>query len=305
MRRTLCALLAANAALAACATVPASQVAAPAAPAADPAVAAAPQPPGRMQWLYGSGEGAAASIQAYHAFRDFALAAAKARPRRSVVLLAGGATAEPRFETCGNKPPAVVLDVDETVLLNLGYEYDEAVSGRSFSPERWAEWERTGARMVAPVPGAVTTLRALRQAGITVIFNSNREAVNAAGTIAALAGVGLGPAVPGDTLWLRGDAGGGSGKDLRRAAISARYCVVAMAGDQLGDFSDHFNASQYDIRTRRDVANSQPWAGLWGEGWFLIPNPVYGSGVRGGFDDVFPADKRWPAAAAPATQGDR
>jgi hypothetical protein len=25
----------------------------------------------------------------------------------------------------------------------------------------------------------------------------------------------------------------------------------------------------------------------------MLPNPVYGPGIRGGFDDVFPTDKRW------------
>ena len=41
-----------------------------------------------------------------------------------------------------------------------------------------------------------------------------------------------------------------------------------------------------------------PVAAKWGAGWFVLPNPVYGSSLKGGFDDVFPADKRW---APPAT----
>ncbi len=36
----------------------------------------------------------------------------------------------PRFEACGKRPLAVVLDVDETALLNLGYERDEAMRRR-------------------------------------------------------------------------------------------------------------------------------------------------------------------------------
>ena len=75
-----------------------------------------------------------------------------------------------------------------------------------------------------------------------MIFNSNRLAANAAQTAAAIEGAGLGPARHGETLYLQGDVAPGSAKDPRRAAISARYCVVAMAGDQLGDFSDLFNA---------------------------------------------------------------
>ena len=37
-----------------------------------------------------------------------------------------------------------------------------------------------------------------------------------------------------------------------------------------------------------------PLARMWGHGWFVLPNPVYGTGVRGTIDDVFPADRRWP-----------
>ena len=249
-----------------------------------------------MQWLYGSGEGAATSIQAYHAMRDYALAAARHRPRSSVVLAAGATLASPRFVPCGRRPLAVVLDVDETALQNLGYEYDDASHpGRAYDQQRWNLWERTGAHAVLPIPGAVTALDAIRRAGVTVIFNSNRLADQAAPNEAALNGAGLGPARHGTTLWLQGDAAPGSAKDPRRAAISARYCVIAMAGDQLGDFSDQFNARGLSVPDRRRLAATGAIANLWGNGWFVLANPVYGTGLRGGLDDIFPADRRWPA----------
>jgi 5'-nucleotidase (lipoprotein e(P4) family) len=253
-------------------------------------------PPG-MQWLYGSGEGAATSIQAYHALRDYALSAARHRPRYSVVLAEGATLAAPRFVPCGRRPLAVVLDVDETALQNLGFEYDDASHpGRVYDQQRWNEWERTGTNAVLPIPGAVTALAALRRAGVTVIFNSNRLAANAEASEAALNGAGLGPARHGATLWLQNDVAPGSGKDPRRAAISARYCVIAMAGDQLGDFSDLFNARTLAVPERRRLATTGAIAALWGNGWFILANPVYGSGLRGGVDDVFPADRRWPAS---------
>jgi 5'-nucleotidase (lipoprotein e(P4) family) len=253
-----------------------------------------PRVPSGMQWLYGSGEGAATNIQAYRAFRDYVVAAARHRPRASVVLADGATLAAPRFLPCGRRPLAVVLDADETVLQNLGYEFDDASHpGRPYDQERWNRWERTGANAVAPIPGAVTALAAIRRAGVTVIFNSNRLAAAAAENEAALNGAGLGPARHGSTLWLQGDAAPGSAKDPRRAAISARYCVIAMAGDQLGDFSDLFNARTLAIADRRRAAATGPLASLWGNGWFVLANPVYGSGLRGTLDDVFPADRRW------------
>lgn len=271
--------------LAGCATTGATPQPAP------PAAALAAPPPS-MQWLYGSGEAGALSIQAFHAFRDHALAAARSRLRDSVILAAGATPAEPRWVPCGNKPPAVVLDADETVLLNLGYEYDEALTGRTHNRARRDRYERTGVESVAPVPGAVTALRSLRQAGITVIFNTNRMAANAAETAHSLDFAGLGPAREGETLFLADDRSG-SGKDGRRAVIAERFCVVAMAGDQLGDFWDAFNARDLTVPERRRLATSGDIAGLWGNGWFLLPNPVYGPGLRGTFDEVFPQDRRW------------
>jgi 5'-nucleotidase (lipoprotein e(P4) family) len=187
----------------------------------------------------------------------------------------------------------VVLDIDETAIQNLGYEYDEAVNARGYDQDRWNRWEQTGAGAVAPMPGAATALRAIRDAGVTVVFNSNRMLANGAQTEAALNGAGLGPARRGETLLLQGDHGAGSGKDPRRAAISMRYCVVAMAGDQLGDFSDLFNARTLSVPDRRRLATTGRLASLWGNGWFVLSNPVYGPGLRGNFDDIFPAETRW------------
>ncbi|MEA3031284.1 MAG: hypothetical protein QOG13_2609 [Sphingomonadales bacterium] len=253
-----------------------------------------PNPPAAMQWLYGSGEGAASSLQAYHGFLAYVIARAEARPAESVVL-AGGATLDnPAMVPCGAKPLAVVLDVDETALQNLGFEFTEvARQGLPYDQERWNRWERTGANAVLPMPGAVQALQSIRNHGVTIIFNSNRMAANAAYSEAALNNAGLGPAIHGETLWLQGDVAPGSAKDPRRAAIGARFCVVAMAGDQLGDFSDLFNARTLSVPERRRYAATPPFSALWGQGWFILANPVYGPGLRGTIDEVFPADRRW------------
>ena len=66
-----------------------------------------------------------------------------------------------------------------------------------------------------------------------------------------------------------------------------------MAGDQLGDFSDLFNVRTLRVPDRRRAASSGRFAALWGSGWFMLANPVYGPGLRGTFDDVFPASLRW------------
>jgi predicted secreted acid phosphatase len=246
----------------------------------------------RFQYLYGSGEAAAVSIQTYHALLTFARERVARRPADSVVLAEGSTLAEARFVPCGDKPLAAVFDVDETVLLNLGLEAHEA-AGEPVAGEMLDRWAASGSPAVAPVPGARFALDALRRMGVAVIFNTNRDNTAAAGTAAQIEAIGLGPALHGETLFLRGDADGAPGKDGRRSAIAARFCVIAMGGDQLGDFSDLFNVRDLAVPTRRDAA-SRGWAAqLWGKGWFMLPNPVYGPSLRGGIDDVFPAYKRW------------
>jgi 5'-nucleotidase (lipoprotein e(P4) family) len=258
------------------------------------AVSPVPEQPGRQyRWLLGSGEAAALSRQAHSAMAAYTVA--RASGAADSVVLATGATPEaPRWAECGTKPRAVVYDIDETVLLNTGANYDSARRGDPpFDPARWSKWEQGGARLVEAVPGAVEAIGAIRAAGVTVIYNSNRDNAHAAETAAALASVGLDGAVAGETLFLKGDVAPGSAKDPRRAAIAERYCVVAMAGDNLGDFADAFNDRALSVAARRGLAQTPAIRDKWGAGWFLIPNSLYGAWEGAGYDDLFPADKRW------------
>ena len=276
--------------LAACATTTPQ---APVASAPSPA-----NPPAGMQYLYGSGEASALSVQMWNALLTHVAAVVKARPADSVVLAEGATLAAPKYEPCGNKPFAAVFDVDETVMLNTGFEYHDALVGKGYNAADWDAWEKTGEGAVGPVPGADMGVRGLRALGVTVIFNTNRSAANAAATARAIAAAGLGEAVHGQTLYLSGDDAMGSRKDGRRWSISSKYCVIAMGGDQLGDFSDLFNMGDPTPTTRRAATMAPQIARLWGNGWFVLPNPVYGSGLKGGFDDIFPTDKRWAPPAA-------
>jgi 5'-nucleotidase (lipoprotein e(P4) family) len=270
-------------ALAACATQPQPTVIAPA-----PLSHAEAVPP-PFQFLYGSGEVGALSQQTFRAISDYARKAVANRPRDSVIL-APGAQLQGPFVPCGSKPFAAVFDIDETVLLNLGYEYTEARGNGAYDAARWDRWEQTGTDAVVAPPGAVYWIGEMRHLGITIVFNSNRLAKNADATALALSKAYLGSAKLGETLFLKDAEGSGSGKDGRRAIIADKYCVIAMAGDQLGDFSDAFNTIT-DSAKRRDVA-IETAAAMWGNGWFVLPNPVYGSALKGDFDAVFPVDKR-------------
>lgn len=234
-------------------------------------------PPG-LQFLYGSGEAGAISRQTYRALEAYARAAASSRPRESVVLAEGATLASPAFVPCGSKPLAAVFDIDETVILNTEMIYARAVGSATGSAPGLA---------VQAVPGALEALAALRRAGITPIYNTNRTADLAERVIATLRSVGLEPPVVGETLFLSGSDGMGANKDGRRWAIAAKYCVIAMAGDQVGDFTERLREIP-SVVDRRAATLAPGIADKWGDGWFILPNTAYGTALEGSMADVFP-----------------
>ena len=255
--------------------------------------AEAAKPPVALQYLYGSAEAAIAVRATNTRIADYGLARIKQRPTDSVILAAGATMDAPRFEPCGNKPFAAVFDADETLIWNLGPMRWFAEKGTAFDPKIWDQWEKTGAGKAVAMPGTVEMVSKLRAAGITVIANTNRSAANAKGSEDTLRAAGLGEFKHGETLFLMGDDATGSSKDGRRATIAAKYCVIILAGDQLGDFSQQFNVRDLPAATRTALATGPAAAALWDKGWFLFPNPVYGPWEKLGWDETFPSDKNW------------
>lgn len=249
---------------------------------AAPATTPAQQPPrpeiGGLQFLYGSGEAGAISAQTYRAFENHALAMAENRPRDSVILAAGATTANPTYVPCGDKPLAVVLDVDETVSLNTGLMHARATGTLA----------AVGSELpVRPAPGAVEAIRRLQQVGITPIYNTNRTVDMSELVADYLVSFGLDRPVQGETLFLNGMDAMGGNKDGRRATIARHWCVIAMAGDQLGDFTELLNEIE-PASARRRAALSEPISRNWGNGWFLLPNTAYGRALEGELPEIFP-----------------
>ena len=275
-----------------CAGAPADVATAPAPPPAAPPAEPA-KPPVALQYLYGSPE-AAVAVRATNArIADYGVWRIKQRPRDSVVLAAGATMAAPAFEPCGTKPFAAVFDADETLIWNLGPMRYFAEKQTAFDPKVWDQWEKTGAGKAVAMPGSVEMVNRLRAAGITVIANTNRSAANAQGSEDTLRAAGLGEFKHGETLFLMGDDAGGSSKDPRRATIASRYCVIILGGDQLGDFSQQFNARDLPAAQRMALATSVAATALWDKGWFLFPNPVYGPWEKLGSGDIFSTDSNW------------
>lgn len=179
-----------------------------------------------------------------------------------------------RVAPANQLPPAVILDIDETVLDNSPYQARVIKSGGEFNEADWAAWCRE-ARARA-LPGAVAFTQFAASHGIAVIYISNRAKDLDAVTINNLrqagfpvsgpnAFLGLGTVVPGCHQT-------GNDKGCRRQQVSRSYRVLMQFGDQLGDFLDA-PVGTPDGR-RRAVEGYLAWIGT---RWFVLPNPTYGS----------------------------
>lgn len=256
-----------------------------------PVAASGPTPTSGQQWAYGSAEGSVVYQQIWQQISRYVVR--QLNSGHSVVLAPDSTIAEPRFLKCGDKPPAAVFDADETLIFNLGAMGEMLRLDTEFDPVIWDQWEKTGAGKAVATPGALDALEDLRAVGVAIIVNTNRSNTNPNGTVETLRAAGLGDYVYGETLFLRGDTPDGSGKDGRRAIISENYCVIALVGDQLGDIADAFNDNTLTVTDRRKLVTEPRISHLWGNGWFIMPNPMYGPSIEGDMRDVFPESSDW------------
>lgn len=265
-------LLAAALALSACQTT-APQAAAPATRpvvVATPAAATGPAPHDNLNavvWMQQAAEYAAVTETVYHAAQarlDEAL-----RDKHWDAL-----TPEDRQTPADALPPAVIVDVDETVLDNSPYQARLIRDDQEYDEVSWSTWVKAG--KARPVPGAVAFAQAAAARGITVLYISNRavdldqatlDNLKAAGFPIKDASVfmGLGTFVPGCEQ-------NGSEKACRRQLAGQHYRILMQLGDQLGDFTE-IVANTPEGRS----ALLQQYRDWFGVRWFMLPNPSYGS----------------------------
>ena len=241
---------------------PAAAPATPAAPAATEAPAPATHPTlFATLWQQTSAEYRAAALQAYdEACEVLPIALADSSWTAAV---------EQEGADYAGLPPAVVLDIDETVLDNSPQQARTILAGGGFDPEAWGAWVNE-ARAPA-VPGAREFLAVADSLGVAVFYVTNRDLPLEEATRRNLEAEGL-PLDPDvDTVLSRGEGEGGSDKSARRAAVAERYRIVLLVGDDFNDF-----VSARLPRAERDRLVER-YADRWGDRWIMLPNPVYGS----------------------------
>lgn len=207
-------------------------------------------------------------------------------------------------------PPAVVMDIDDTVLDNSAVQVRlslERTCPQEFAPV-WDAWVRE--RAAPAVPGAVAFLRAARALHdaqgrpLRVFLITNRECApredsgsrcpQQDDTLANLRALGLDAPTLADDLMLKGEQPDwGSEKLSRRRVVASNYRILLNVGDDLTDFIPGVRALAPGAREQARCAR-QDW---WGLRWFVIPNPMYGSWLRVLGDDPGAALALPPAEA--------
>lgn len=183
----------------------------------------------------------------------------------------GWSAAKEQGRNYRNKPPAVILDVDETVLDNSEYQAWIVENNQHYGSKSWAAF--VGTETSRAIPGSLEFIRYATSKGVAVFYVSNRKAAEEAATRNNLKKLGYPIGEKEDTVLLRGEIEAWtSDKGTRRAAVAKNYRILLLIGDNLGDFVDGVDISEAE-RLKLYEANARHW----GRDWIMLPNPSYGS----------------------------
>jgi 5'-nucleotidase (lipoprotein e(P4) family) len=164
------------------------------------------------------------------------------------------------------KPPAIIMDLDETVVDNSFYNAQLALNKESYSKETWKEWSDLS--HAGAVPGAVPFIAFAQSKGVKVIFISNRRIAELHSTIANVSKIGV-QGVDSTDFLLRVDEGS---KMNRRAQVFENYDVLMLFGDNLADFTEIFDKrSNADRNNLTDSLRTE-----FGSTFVVLPNVLYG-----------------------------
>ena len=229
-----------------------------------------------VQWVRSSAEFDALSYQAFSA----------AHQDLDRYIADSSWSALPWQENATGLPPAIITDVDETMVTNVEFQ---ATFTPPFANHKLDTWNDDG--VATPLPGAVAFMQRAKDAGVRIFFLTNRpceakdgvddpcpqktvtiQDLNEAGFSADESNVLLSKE---RTDWQRE-------KSVRRRHIAQTHRIIMLFGDDLGDFIACTRAKPQapctnvaTIAGRADVTRERK--SYWGDGWYVLPNPMHGS----------------------------
>ena len=178
-----------------------------------------------------------------------------------------------------SKDPAIIVDVDETVLDNSSFQSRTILSGLSY-PNGWAKWVNES--KATAVEGVYEFLHYANESNVKIFYVTNRLESFREPTIRNLKSLGLPFDDNLNSLIMREDENVRD-KTKRRKNIAEDYRIVLLLGDQLTDFISTKEAYVYHS-DRKKLANK--YSDMWGSKWFMITNPTYGRWELSIYDEM-------------------
>ena len=194
-------------------------------------------------------------------------------------------SAQPGQEDAGDLPPAVILDVDETVISNARFQIAFERPMEQWKLERWND-----EHLSDPVPGVVEFVNLAKKSGVDVFFVTNRPCDPVEGDPdpcpqkkATVRDIGeLGIETDAAHILLAAENGWDRAKIARRQHIAKTHRIIMIFGDDLGDFVPCVRTKLYGPCTAPATPASrqqlvEDHKALWGRGWYILPGPMHGS----------------------------
>ena len=242
---------------------------------AAPTVESDREPEHAILWAAHAAEYQAISLQVYaQATRDLPrLIADKSR------------SAMPGHEGENDKPPAIILDVDETVASGVDMELTMV----PFNTVRQYEWGLT--HQTIPIRGVTEFIAAAQELGVEVFLVTNRPCElredsdspcpQEQGVIDLVAEIGI--KTDAEHVMLAYERPEWNKEKLsRREYVAKSHRVIMLFGDDYGDFVPCSRAipsapctTPASRSSRNDALDTHK--DYWGNGWYILPNPMYGS----------------------------
>jgi acid phosphatase len=165
----------------------------------------------------------------------------------------------------GKLPPAVIVNLDETVWNNSPYQARIILKIGQHNMRDFIAW--CDEAKCAPIPGAKEFLERAKQLGVSIVYITPRPEFTRDGTLRNLRRLNYPYDAGSDELIM----GGGWPNHDKREQVASSHRILLIVSDNLGDFMHDTEAS---AAVRREMAARH--ADNWGLKWFLLPNPMYG-----------------------------
>ena len=194
-------------------------------------------------------------------------------------------SALPGHESQAGKPPAIILDIDETVVSGVDMELTMV----PFSTQRQFKWGLTHESI--PIRGVSAFVNTAQALGVEVFFVTNRpceavegydgDCVQDQAVVDLVGELGIETDID-HVLLADEEPDWGKEKVSRRDFIGETHRVIMLFGDDYGDFVACSRAKAVAPCTVGATRQSRADAldttkDYWGNGWYILPNPMYGS----------------------------